>query len=111
MHLSNDINHLQQGKQYIARAVLAVMLLLLTVQFFDSRFHEHAISESTADCVSCNFLQQLSSDLPPTSATLASVFLLTGYFVLKMALPQQSLPQASYMLPPAHAPPHSSSLQ
>lgn len=111
MHLNNDINYLQYSKQYVARVLLAVMLLLLTAQFLHDRFHQHALSEAIADCASCSFVHQLSADLPPNPPALKSFFHLTGYLILALVVPQQSMPETSFLLPLAHAPPHHTTLQ
>ena len=92
----------------LQRALLSVLMLLLSLQLLGTAYHKHALLGADNDCAACHFVQHLPTDVPPP-AQLAAPTPAILYFHTLPVFAFTNLARASFLIPDAQAPPRASS--
>lgn len=94
----------QHRRAWLTRAVMGVVLLLLSLQLLGVAYHHHDYADTTSVCATCDFDQYLPPTLPST--TVAAIPALEAIsYPIATAARYISFFQPSYLIPLAQAPP------
>ncbi len=102
-------NRTHQHRKRYPRILLAVVLLILTLQLLGATHHHHAYADTRDDCASCVLAHHLPSDLPPVAPALVMMLAMTSYPLPAIAA-YGYVSRHSYLIPHAQAPPAASPL-
>jgi hypothetical protein len=99
-----DVFH---NRTWLARVLMGVALLLLTIQLLGAASHRHALSDNGADCTACHFTHHQPAGLPPATVAALPAAELVGIVLVSAGVPR--LPaRPAFLIPPAQAPPRRS---
>lgn len=93
-----------QHRTRFQRVVMALVLLMLSVQLLGVAFHKHDYADTGADCASCTFTHHLPSGLPDLHIDVAPSVAPLGYRVLVAVVYCFAAP-VSFLIPRSQAPP------
>lgn len=83
---------------------MCVVLLMVSLQLLGVAYHDHAYSDTSTHCATCDFDQYLPPALPPSTVSAVPVATAVAY-PIAAAKAYVSFSQPSYLIPLAQAPP------
>jgi hypothetical protein len=98
----------QLARTRFCKAMLVLMLAVLTLQGLSATHHDHALIEQSADCTSCYMASHLPTPASPTSA-LTTATLLILLYCLFQRLTYRTAARQIHLTHPPRAPPDSTS--
>ena len=104
MKLTQHLRQHTQRTTSFVRAVICTVLVLLTLQVASVAFHDHAYTDTKANCAACDFDQSLPPSLPDVTVAPIAPLAHVSYVVL-VTHAQLFFTRPSFLIPLSQAPP------